>query len=220
MKRVVIILLMLTMLIGVCAYADSKVVVIDEFKDPIIYPIACEDLGGEAHWPSFRGLAWSMDAGVVLLIERERGVEFTERSPGMVYMADEVETLGYPARLFYYFAEDTGLYQVMASIALPGEQEADMALLKDLVDQLGAQYGEPEYDAWQSGAFDIDAALANDDTNILDANILVFGVDHIGERYQSGDEYLYGQVALRCHEDADGARFADVLMTGGRHVVS
>ncbi|MDY4200103.1 MAG: hypothetical protein SOX90_06325, partial [Candidatus Fimadaptatus sp.] len=53
-----------------------------EVHDPVVLPVSYEDIGGDAYWPNFRDLHWSMDKDVVLLIEQSRGVELTPLREG------------------------------------------------------------------------------------------------------------------------------------------
>lgn len=181
-----------------------------EVHDLVVLPVSYEDIGGDAHWPSFRGLQWSMDKDVVLLIEQSRGVEFTPLREGedlSVYVAEDVDVLGHNAGLRYFFTDETGLYRTQASIALSGDEEADAKTISELMDTLTAQYGAPEADKWQDGGWEWP-----DDT---DSHMLaIWGHDAVGERHAAGDKYLIGQVGLETRVISDDARMVSVIMLG------
>ena len=181
-----------------------------EVHDPVILPVSYEDIGGDAYWPNFRDLHWSMDKDVVLLIEQSRGVELTalrEDEDMSVYTAEGVDVLGHNAGLRYFFTDETGLYRTQASIALSGDEEADAKTISELMDTLTAQYGAPEADKWQDGGWEWP-----DDT---DSHMLaIWGHDAVGERHAAGDKYLIGQVGLETRVISDDARMVSVIMLG------
>ena len=117
-----------------------------EVHDPVVLPVSYEDIGGDAYWPNFRDLHWSMDKDVVLLIEQSRGVELTPLREGedlSVYVAEDVDVLGHNAGLRYFFTDSTGLYRISASILLSGDDAADAETIGGLLTALMDEYGAP-----------------------------------------------------------------------------
>ena len=181
-----------------------------EVHDPVVLPVSYEDIGGDAYWPNFRDLHWSMDKDVVLLIEQSRGVEFTPLREGedlSVYVAEDVDVLGHNAGLRYFFTDETGLYRTQASIALSGDEEADAKTISELMNILTAQYGAPETDKWQDGAWQ----WPDDGETTM---LAIWGHDGVGERHTAGDKYLIGQVGLEARENSDGTRMISIMMLG------
>ena len=181
-----------------------------EVHDPVVLPVSYEDIGGDAYWPNFRDLHWSMDKGVVLLIEQSRGVELTALREGedmSIYTAEGVDVLGHKADLRYFFTDETGLHMTQASIALSGDEEADAKTISELMNILTAQYGAPETDTWQDGAWQWP-----DDGET--AMLAIWGHDGLGERHTAGDKYLIGQVGLEARANSDGTRMISIMMLG------
>lgn len=187
------------------AHADNI-----EVHDPVVLPVSYEDIGGDAYWPNFRDLHWSMDKDVVLLIEQSRGVEFTPLREGedlSVYVAEDVDVLGHNAGLRYFFTDSTGLYRISASILLSGDDAADAETIGELLTALMDEYGAPEADKWQDGGWEWP-----DDA---DSHMLaIWGHDAVGERHAAGDKYLIGQVGLEARVISDGTRMVSVIMLG------
>lgn len=212
MKKLALILLAMVMaLTCTAALAEEDV----EVRDPVVLPISCEDIGGDAHWPSFRGLQWSMDKDVVWLIEQSRGAQLTamrDDEDMSVYIAEELDFLGHKAKVFYYFTGETGLYSVNANIALGSEDEADMAAIAELMQALRDVYGEPESDKWQDGAWQWPAG---DGEPVM---LAVWGHDGVGETHAAGEKYLIGQVDIEAREDSEGARSLTIIMMGQMQV--
>lgn len=181
-----------------------------EVHDPVVLPVSYEDIGGDAYWPNFRDLHWSMDKDVVLLIEQSRGVELTalrEDEDMSVYTAEGVDVLGHKADLRYFFTDETGLYRTQASIALSGDEEADAKTISELLNTLTAQYGAPKTDKWQDGAWQ----WPDDGETTM---LAIWGHDGVGERHTAGDKYLIGQVGLEARENSDGTRMISIMMLG------
>ena len=187
------------------AHADNI-----EVHDPVVLPVSYEDIGGDAYWPNFRDLHWSMDKDVVLLIEQSRGVELTPLREGedlSVYVAEDVDVLGHNAGLRYFFTDSTGLYRISASILLSGDDAADAETIGELLTALMDEYGTPEADKWQDGGWEWP-----DDA---DSHMLaIWGHDAVGERHAAGDKYLIGQVGLEARVISDDARMISIMMLG------
>lgn len=211
-RKLALVLVMVMALTCTAALAAEDM----EARDPVVLPISCEDIGGDAHWPSFRGLQWSMDNDVVMLIEQSRGVELTvmrDDETMSVYMAEELDFLSHKAKVFYYFTGETGLYRVNANIALGGEDEAAMATIAELMQALRDVYGEPESDEWQDGAWQW--SVSSDEPVML----AVWGYDGVDERHAAGDKYLIGQVGIEASQDSEGARSLNIIMMGQMQTV-
>ena len=187
------------------AYAEDI-----EVHDPIVLPISYEDIAGDAYWPSFRDLHWSMDKEVVILIEQSRGVELTALRDDeylSVYTSEGVEVLGHTADLRYFFTDETGLYRTQASIALSDDEDANAKTINDLMQILTDKYGAPESDKWQDGAWTWPGASES-------SMLAIWGHGGIGERHTAGDKYLIGQVGLEARENSDGTRTISIIMLG------
>ena len=106
------------------------------------------DFSGTADWPIFRGLQWSMDENVVVLLEQGRGVELAQRGEGDIVRAYRasapVEVLGYEASaLQYEFSDDMGLCRIVANIPIEGGEAECAAALEAVTAGLVEVYGEP-----------------------------------------------------------------------------
>lgn len=207
MRKMLTLIIAAMLCVAPVAHADDI-----EVHDPVVLPVSYEDIGGDAYWPNFRDLHWSMDKDVVLLIEQSRGVELTalrEDEDMSVYTAEGVDVLGHKADLRYFFTDETGLYRTQASIALSGDEEADAKTISELLNTLTAQYGAPETDKWQDGAWQWPY---DGETTML----AIWGHDGVGERHTAGDKYLIGQVKVRleARENSDGTRMISIMMLG------
>lgn len=210
-RKLALVLFMVMALTCTAALADEDM----EVRDPVVLPISCEDIGGDAYWPSFRGLQWSMDKDVVWLIEQSRGAGLTvmrDDETMSVYMAEELDFLSHKAKVFYYFTGETGLYRVNANIALGGEDEAAMATIAELMQALCDVYGEPETDEWQDGAWQWSVRGGEP------VMLAVWGHDGVGETHAAGDKYLIGQVGIEASQDSEGVRSLNIIMMGQMQV--
>lgn len=116
---------------------------------PIVAPAyEAPDFSGTADWPVFRGLQWSMDENVVVLLEQGRGVELEQQGEGDIVRAYRasapVEVLGYEASaLQYEFSDDMGLCRIVANIPIEGGEAECTAALEAVTTGLVEVYGEP-----------------------------------------------------------------------------
>lgn len=116
---------------------------------PIVAPAyEAPDFSGTADWPVFRGLQWSMDENVVVLLEQGRGVELEQQGEGDIVRAYRasapVEVLGYEASaLQYEFSDDMGLCRIAVNIPVEGGEAECAAALEAVTAGLVEVYGEP-----------------------------------------------------------------------------
>lgn len=203
MKRVVTILLSALMLLGTVACAEGNI----DVHDPVAMATKYEDISGDAYWPIFRGLQWSMNEDVVLLLEKARGVEFEvlrDADDIHIYAVENVQVLGREARLIYRFVDGQGLSQTTAEFAANAEEDID-ALLESLITTINDEYGEPITDNRTDGKFD----WSSDEDMIV-----AWGESDEGVRHQSGEKYLIGAVTLEVFKRPDSETMLRLNMQG------
>ncbi len=97
MRKMLAMLIAIMLCAAPAAHADKTVEVHAYEPQATTY----EDISGDAYWPIFRGLQWSMNEDVVLLLEQARGVEFKRHGDDdniRMYIADNVQVLGRKAK--------------------------------------------------------------------------------------------------------------------------
>ena len=167
------------------AHADNTVEVHAYEQQATTY----EDISGDAYWPIFRGLQWSMNDDVVLLLEKARGVEFKRHSDDnnvRIYIADGVQVLGREAKLIYQFGSWEGLFKTTAQFSVADDEDAD-EVLKDLMTAMIKQYGEPSIDNRTGGNFEKTESFEK---------IAVWGESDEGLVMESGSKYIIGEAML------------------------
>lgn len=209
MKRLAYLLIALLLMCALPALAeDAKLSPAPAFDAP--------ELSGTAEWPVLRGLQWSMDEDVVLLLEQGRGVELVLRDADAVPRRYEVQTamqvLGHDAdRVIYEFSDEMGLYAITVGYMSKTGETAD-ALVGDILAQLEAAYGAPVIsmergEGWQDGLSELKTIAGWERP-----------VEELGMQLKPGDVYGAGRVSLSGMATDDGLRLM-LEFTGGKYVL-
>ena len=203
MRKMLAMLIAIMLCAAPAAHADKTVEVHAYEPQATTY----EDISGDAYWPIFRGLQWSMNEDVVLLLEKARGVEFEvlrDADDIHIYAVENVQVLGREARLIYRFVDGQGLSQTTAEFAANAEEDID-ALLESLITTINDEYGEPITDNRTDGKFD----WSSDEDMIV-----AWGESDEGVRHQSGEKYLIGAVTLEVFKRTDSETMLRLNMQG------
>ena len=203
MRKMLAMLIAIMLCAAPAAHADKTVEVHAYEPQATTY----EDISGDAYWPIFRGLQWSMNEDVVLLLEKARGVEFEvlrDADDIHIYAVENVQVLGREARLIYRFVDGQGLSQTTAEFAANAEEDID-ALLESLITTINDEYGEPITDNRTDGKFD----WSSDEDMIV-----AWGESDEGVRHQSGEKYLIGAVTLEVFKRPDSETMLRLNMQG------
>ena len=185
MRKMLAMLIAIMLCAAPAAHADKTVEVHAYEPQATTY----EDISGDAYWPIFCGLQWSMNEDVVLLLEQARGVEFKRHGDDdniRMYIADDVQVLGREAKLIYQFGSWQGLFKTTAQFSVADDEDAD-TVLKDIMAAMIKQYGEPSEDNRPEGEFEKPEFFER---------LAVWGESDEGLAMEPGSQYIIGEAML------------------------